>query len=162
MKNRSVGRENNCGCELRRAPVAEQLDRGCVIRRSVRDAQVLALVLCCSDLQVRTSFARPDHLGGGRGRGRLWARPPVLSPRSKVASLPVLSLVWRKKNKSRSLSSITVSSIVEVTIDNKRSASGSAALELRRSDAPSAPEKTTLHKSNVHNMRRAKPEQQWV
>ena len=76
-------------------------------------------------------------------------RPPVLSP------------ARRKRNKIRSLSSVTVSSIVEVTIDNQRSAPGSAALELQRSKAPGAPVKTTPHMCCVSNIRRAKPEQQW-
>ena len=64
--------------------------------------------------------------------------------------------------KNRSLSSVTVSSIVEVTVDRQRSAPGSAALELQRSNAPGARVKTTLHKCCVSNMRRASTEQQGV
>ena len=98
---------------------------------------------------------------GGEGEECCVHVHPCCRPGQKLQVHPCCRLCGGK-NKSRSLSSITVSSIVEVTMDNQRSASGSAALELRRSGAPSTPEKTTLHKSNVHNMRRAKPEQQWV
>ena len=57
-----------------------------------------------------------------------------------------------RRKKIRSLSSVTVSSIVQVTIDNQRSAPGYAAL--RRSGATDAPVKTTLHECCGTNMRR--------
>ena len=58
--------------------------------------------------------------------------------------------LYGETNNIRSLSSVTVPSIVEVTVDNQRSAPGSVAL--RRTGATSALVKTTLHKCRDTNI----------
>ena len=139
-----MGSENSCvfGAEKH----LWQSNRTWVV--SILRDSVVARVLCCRDAQVRTSLARLEHLGGC-GHVHLCASESqpssqfknvssktsskqkttaVLSPRSKVARPPVLSPV---RNKFRSLSSATFQSIVEVTVEEQRSAPGTAALEIR-------------------------------
>ena len=73
----------------------------------------------------------------------------LLHPTGAVASTV-------KDNKVRSFSGVTVSSIVEVTMDNQQSVPGSAAL--RRSGTPGAPEKTTSHNCCDTNTRKENSE----
>ena len=123
---------------------------------TVYAAHVTSGFLCLHDRKSRHQAVR----GGERGKNHSTAvgqcpRPPVQLPalwqarhspfssftethpaRSKKVARPPGPV---KKKKNRSFSSVTVSLMVEVTVEKQRSAPGSAALELQGSGAPGAP-----------------------